>query len=84
MIEPPAIHIIKEPLTDEENRVKVTSNSVASSTNADVNNGPTASVRVVQRKDIPPTHPHPKAKATVKASFFHRGQFRGSFGESEG
>jgi len=73
MIDPPAMHMIKLPLTDEENRERVTSNSLASSTKADVNKGPTA-----------PTAPQPKAKVIVKASFFHRGQLRGSLGDSEG
>jgi hypothetical protein len=43
-----------------------------------------ATVRYINEEWLPPTQPHPKAKATVKASFFHLGQFSGSFGESEG
>ena len=73
MIEPPAMHMISAPLTDDANRDRETLNSVASSTKAAVNRGPTA-----------PTHPQPKANVTVKASFFHRGQFNGSLGDSEG
>ena len=33
---------------------------------------------------IPPTQPQPYAMATVKSSFFHRGQLYGSLGDSEG